>query len=173
MFCYTNKCNMLNQCRDFVDTSILTNFYAILTCFFDVFWWAITSFHLEVSHVIIQCLRKITLVDICSDLIYLQWQRFPADILWKFPGNGQRTCPFSGSCRFMKTAMRVFSFSVTLKADFCNNVLLQIFSLVESGCIEIRVLLPATLQKHLPEVNFLGISRTNTLQRCIQTQSNI
>ena len=66
-----------------------------------------------------------------------------------------------------------FSFSATLKADFCNNILLQIFSLVKSCCIEIRVLLPATFLKELPQVSFLGISRTNTLQRCIQTQSNI
>ena len=51
-----------------------------------------------------------------------------------------------------------FSFSVTLKADLCNNVLLQIFSLVESCCIEIRALLAATLQKLLPQVSFLGIS---------------
>ena len=66
-----------------------------------------------------------------------------------------------------------FSFSVNLKADFCNNVLLHIFSLVESCFIEIRVLQPITLQKELPQVSFLGISRTNALQRCIQTQSNI
>ena len=42
-----------------------------------------------------------------------------------------------------------FSFSTTLKADFCNNVLLQIFSLVESSCIEIRVLLSANFLKLL------------------------
>ena len=66
-----------------------------------------------------------------------------------------------------------FSFSVTLKLTFANNVLLQIFSLVESCFIEIRVLLPVTLQKELSQISFLGISRTNTLQRCIQTQSNI
>ena len=42
-----------------------------------------------------------------------------------------------------------FSFSVTGKADFCNNVLLQILSLVESFFIEIRVWLPVTLQKKL------------------------
>ena len=41
------------------------------------------------------------------------------------------------------------SFSVIAKADFCNNVLLQIFSLVESCFIEISVLLPVTLQKEL------------------------
>ena len=62
-----------------------------------------------------------------------------------------------------------FSFLATLKADFCNNVLLQIFPLVESCCIEIRVLLPATFLKEFLQVSFLGISRTNTLQRCIQT----
>ena len=60
-----------------------------------------------------------------------------------------------------------FSFSVTLKADFYNNVLLQIFSLAESCFIEIRALRLVTLQKELPQVRFLGISRTNTLQRCI------
>ena len=41
------------------------------------------------------------------------------------------------------------SFSVIAKADFCNNVLLQIFSLVPSCFIEIRVLLHVTLQKVL------------------------
>ena len=60
-----------------------------------------------------------------------------------------------------------FSFSVTLKPDFCNNVLLQTFSLAESCFVEIRALLLVTLQKELPQVRFLGISRTNTLQRCI------
>ena len=60
-----------------------------------------------------------------------------------------------------------FSFSVTLNADFCNNVLLQIFSMAESCFIEFRILLLATLQKELPQVSFLGIFRTNTPQRCI------
>ena len=41
------------------------------------------------------------------------------------------------------------SFSVIAKADFCNAVLLQILSLVESCFIEIRVLLPVTLRKEL------------------------
>ena len=50
-----------------------------------------------------------------------------------------------------------FSFSVTIKAYFCNNVFLQIFSLVEFCCIEIRALLAATT-KLLPQVSFLGIS---------------
>ena len=66
------------------------------------------------SFTIIQCLRTVTLNDICSDLIYLQtvvfsWYFISADIL-KFPGNDQRRRPFSVSCRFMKTFMRVFSF---------------------------------------------------------------
>ena len=65
------------------------------------------------------------------------------------------------------------SFSITLKAGFCNNALLQIFSLVESCFIEIRVLPPVTLQKEFLQVRFLSISRTNTLQKCVQTQSNI
>ena len=40
-----------------------------------------------------------------------------------------------------------FFFSITLKADFGNNALLQMFSLVESCFIEIKTLLPVTLQK--------------------------
>ena len=103
-----------------------------------MYFFKIISFHLEISYVIIQCLRTVTLVDICSDLVCLQSQWFSTDVLWKFSGNGQRRRPFSVSC---------------------NNVFLQVFSLVESCCPEIRVLLPATLQKELPQVSFLGISR--------------
>ena len=102
-----------------------------------MYFFKVISFYLEISYMIIQCLRTVTLVDICSDLICLQTQWFSTDVLWKFSGNGQRR-PFSVSC---------------------NNVLLQIFSLVESCCIEIRGLLPATLQKELLQVSFLGISR--------------
>ena len=102
-----------------------------------MYFFKVISFHLEISYMIIQCLRTVTLVDICSDLICLQTQWFSTDVLWKFSGNGQRR-PFSVSC---------------------SNVLLQIFSLVESCCIEIRGLLPATLQKELLQVSFLGISR--------------
>ena len=59
----------------------------------------------------LQCLRTVTLNDICSDLTCLQSQWFSADILWKLPGNGQMRCPFSVSRRFMKASMRVFPFS--------------------------------------------------------------
>ena len=59
-----------------------------------------------------------------------------------------------------------FSFSVTLKTDFRNNFLLQTFSLVESCFIKIRVLLPVTLPKKFLQVRFLGISSTNTFQKC-------
>ena len=52
-----------------------------------------------------------------------------------------------------------FFFSITLKADFCNNVLLQIFSLLESRFIEIRDLLPVTLQKEFLQVRLMGCSQ--------------
>ena len=45
-----------------------------------------------------------------SDRICLQPQWFLVDILWKFPGNGQRRRPFSVSCRSMKRSVRVFPF---------------------------------------------------------------
>ena len=47
-----------------------------------------------------------------------------------------------------------FSFSIILKAKFCNNVLLHIFSLVKTCFIEIMALLSLTLQKELPQVRF-------------------
>ena len=77
-------------------------------------------------------------------------------------------------CIFSKLQVyESFFFSVTLKADFSNNFLLQIFPLMESCFIKIRALLPVTLQKEILQVRFLCISRTNTLQKCVQTQSNI
>ena len=60
-----------------------------------------------------------------------------------------------------------FSFSITLKDDFSNNVILQIYSLVESCFMEIRALLRVAFQKESLQVRFLGISRTNTLVKCI------
>ena len=60
-----------------------------------------------------------------------------------------------------------FPFAITLKPDFWNDIFLQILSLVDSYFFEIRVLLPITLQKELPQVRFLGISKINSLQRCI------
>ena len=68
-----------------------------------MYFFKVISFHLEISYVIIQCLRTVT-------LICLQSQCFSAHILWKFSGNGQRRCPFSVKCRFMKTFMKVFPF---------------------------------------------------------------
>ena len=58
----------------------------------------------------LQCSRTVTLNDVWSDLICLQSQWFSADILWKFPRNGQMRRLFSVSCRFMKASMRVFPF---------------------------------------------------------------
>ena len=59
------------------------------------------------------------------------------------------------------------TFPITLKDEFCNNVIFQIFSLAESSFMEIRALLPVTLQKEFPQIRFLGISRANTLLKCI------
>ena len=75
-----------------------------------MYFFKVISSHLEISYVIIQCLRIVTLIYICSDLICLQSQWFSAHILSKFPGNGQRRRPFLVSCRFMKTSMKTFSF---------------------------------------------------------------
>ena len=55
--------------------------------------------------------RTVKLVDFFSDRFCLQSQRVLADILWKFPGNGQGRRPFSVSCRFMETSMVFFLFN--------------------------------------------------------------
>ena len=91
--------------------------------------------YLEISYVIIQYLGTVTLVDICSDLIYLQSQWF--------------------STMFYESFQEMIRRSVHFAIMFSLK-----FSLWWS---EIRVLLHATLQKELPQVSFLGISRTNTL----------
>ena len=133
--------------------------------------WNNVDFGLTVKNyylwrLIIQCLRTATLNDICSDLIYLQtvvfsWQFQKVSKKWS-----EKESTFS-KLQVYENNHESLSFSITLKDDFCNNVILQIFSLVESCFMEIRVLLPVTLQKELLQVKFLGISRTNTLLRCI------
>ena len=75
-----------------------------------MYFFKVISSHLEISYVIMQCLRTVTVVDICSNLICLQSQWFSADVLWRFSGNGQRRGLFSVSCRFIKTSMKVFLF---------------------------------------------------------------
>ena len=75
-----------------------------------MYFLKVISFHFEISYVIIHCLRTVTLVNICYDLICAQSQWFSANILWKFAGNGQRSHPFSVSCKFLKASMRAFPF---------------------------------------------------------------
>ena len=52
-----------------------------------MYFFKVISFPLDISYVIMQCLRTVTLVDICFELISLQSQWFSADILWKFSEN--------------------------------------------------------------------------------------
>ena len=118
------------------------------------------------SLTILQCLRTAALNDICSDVICLQTVVFS----WHFTKVSRKwseEASIFSKLQVYENIHECFSFSITLKDDFCNNVILQIFSPVESYFIEIRVLLPVTLQKELPQVRFLGISRTNTPLRCI------
>ena len=115
---------------------------------------------------IIQCLRTVTLNDVCSDLIchrtvVFRWYFSKVSRKWS-----EEAFIFS-KLQVYENIHESFSFSITLKDDFCNNVILQIFSLVESCFMEIRDLLPVTLQKELLQVRFLDISWTNTLLRCI------
>ena len=116
---------------------------------------------------IIQCLRTVTLNEtICSDLICLQTVVFSWYFMKVFRKWSEESSIFS-KLQVYENIHESFSFSITLKDYFCNNIILQIFSLAESCFMEIRALLPVTLQKELPQVTFLGISRTNTLLRCI------
>ena len=128
-------------------------------------WFWVDSKKL-LSLTIIQCLRTVTLNDICSDLICLRTVVFSWYFM-KVSRKWSEEASIFSKLQVYENIHESFSFSITLKDDFCNNVILQIFSPVESCFMEIRVLLPETLQKELPQVRFLGISRTNTLLRCI------
>ena len=117
---------------------------------------------------ILQCLRTATLNDVCSDVICLQTVVFS----WYFmnvPRKWSEEASIFSRLQVYENIDESFSFSITLKDDFCNNVILQIFFPVESCFMEIRVLLPVTLQKELPQVKLLCISRRKTPLRCIET----
>ena len=128
-------------------------------------WFWVDSKKL-LSLTIIQCLRTVTINDICPDLICLQavlfsWYYMKVSRKWS------EEASIFMKLQVYENIQESFSFSIASKDDFCNNAILQIFSLVESCFIEIRALLPVNLQKKLLQVRFLGISRTNTLLRCI------
>ena len=67
-------------------------------------FFKVISFHFGISYVIMQCLKTVTQVSICYDLICSHSEWFSANILWKFAGNRQR----NASKR--KASMRVFPF---------------------------------------------------------------
>ena len=90
----------------------------------------------------------------------------------KFAGNDQRKRSFFSKLQVYENIHKKFFFSVTLKADFGIMFSFK-FSLWRSSVLLLLVLLPVTLQKELSQVSFLGISRTNTVQRCIQTKYSL
>ena len=118
------------------------------------------------SLTILQCFRTATLNGICSDLICLQTLVFSWYFM-KVSRKWSEEASIFNKLQVYENIHESFSFSITLKDDFCNNVILQIFSPVESFLMEIRVLLPGTSQKELLQVRFIDISRTNTPLRCI------
>lgn len=62
------------------------------------------------------------------------------------------------------------SFFHIFEDDICKNALLQIFkkiSLVDPSFIEVRVLQQEAIQKEMPYVTFLGISRTGPFANII------
>ena len=89
------------------------------------------------------CLRTVTLNDICSDLILSSITVVFSWYFMKISRKWSDEASIFSKLQVCESIHKGFSFSVTLKADFCNNVLLQVFSLAESCFIEIRALLPA------------------------------
>ena len=114
------------------------------------------------SLMIIQYLRTITLNDICSDLICLQAVVFSWYFM-KVSRKWSKEASIFNKLQVYENIYESFYFSITLKDDFCDHVILEIYSLVESCFMEIRGLLPVTLQKKLLQVRFLDISRTNII----------
>ena len=143
------------QCRNNVSLSTLNQRRSLML---KQRWFWVDSKNL-LSLTIIQCLRTVTLNNICSGLICLQTVVFS----WYFM-KVSRKWPEEASI-FSKLQVygnihESFFFSITLKDDFFNNAILQIFSWkLGPYCLQPK--------KELPQIRFLGISRTNTLLRCI------
>ena len=129
-------------------------------------WFWVDSRKLLSLTIILQCLRTVTLNDLCSDLICLRTVVFIWYFMKVYRKWSEETSIFS-KLQVYENIHESFSFSITLKDDFCNHVILDIYSLMESCFMEIRALLPVTSQKELLQVRFLGLSRTNILLRCI------
>ena len=128
-------------------------------------WFWVDSKKL-LSLTIMQCLRTVILSDICSDLICL-WTVVFSWYFMKVSRKWSEEASIFSKLQVYENIHESFSFSITLKDDFYNNVILQIFSPVKSCFTEVSLLLPVNLQKELLQVRFLGISRTNPLLRCI------
>ena len=108
---------------------------------------------------IIQCLRTVTLNDVCSDLIWLQIVVFSSYFM-KVSRKWPEEASIFSKLQVYGNIPDSFLFSITLKDDFCNNVILQIFWWkLGPYCLQPK--------KELPQIRFLGVSRTNTLLRCI------
>ena len=93
----------------------------------------------RLSLMIMQCLKTVTLSNICSDLICLQAVVFSwyfMKVSWEW---SEEASIFS-KLLVCENIHESFSFSITLKNDFCNHVILQIYSLVESCFMEITQL---------------------------------
>ena len=126
-------------------------------------WFWVDSKKL-LSSTVLQCLRTATLNDICSDLICYQTVVF-SPYFMKVSRKWSEEASIFSNLQVYENIHESFSFSITLKDDFCNNAILQIFSLMESSFMKIRALLPVTLQKYLLQVRFLGISTEQILFR--------
>ena len=120
-------------------------------------WYRVDSKKL-LCMMIIQCFRTVTLNNVCSDLIWLQIVVF-SSYLMKVSRKWPEEASIFSKLQVYEDIHVSFPFSITL--------ILQVYSLMESCFMEIRALSPVTLQKELLQVRFLGISRTNTLLRCI------
>ena len=142
------------QCRNNVSLSTLNQRRSLML---KQRWFWVDSKNL-LSLTIIQCLRTVTLNNICSGLICLQTVVFS----WYFM-KVSRKWPEEASI-FSK--LQVYE-DIHVSFPFSITLILQVYSLMESCFMEIRALSPVTLQKELLQVRFLGISRTNTLLRCI------
>ena len=92
-------------------------------------WFWVDSKKL-LSLTIIQCLRAVTLNNICSDLICLRTVVFSWYFMKVFRKWSEEASIFS-KLQVYENIHKSLSFSITLKDDFCNNVTLQIFSLLE------------------------------------------
>ena len=91
-------------------------------------WFWVYSQKLLFLTIILMCLRTVTLSDICPDLICLRtvvfsWYFMKVSRIWS------EEASIYSKLQVYENIHESFAFSITLKDEFCNHAILEIYSL--------------------------------------------